>query len=51
MHRHYFDLEDLKIKTLNRHYALALSLKLVQKKQQQNTNKWGKYLTKKCLKS
>jgi hypothetical protein len=23
MHRHYFDLEDLKIKTLNRHCALA----------------------------
>jgi hypothetical protein len=35
MHHHYFDLEDLKIKTLNPHYALALSLKLVQNKQKQ----------------
>jgi hypothetical protein len=38
MHHHYFDLKDLKIKTLNRRYALALSFKLVQNKQKQKNN-------------
>jgi len=38
MHRHYFDLKILKIKTLNGRCALALSLKLLQNKQKQKNN-------------